>query len=113
MLTLMDNPLLDIETIIEGDVAVVRLRGELDVGSAPSLRAAFQQLTGDVRRVDIDATELAFVDSTGLGVLVALHNRIAGARDGQGVRILSPHERVLRVLSITSLDSLLQVVPAS
>ena len=112
MLACMDNPLLDIDTTIEGDVAVVHLRGELDVGSAPALRTTLQQLSGDVRRVDIDASELEFVDSTGLGLLVALNRRIRES-DGEGVRILAPHDRVLRVLSITSLDSLLEIVPAS
>ena len=112
MLALMDNPLLDIDTTIDDGVAVVRLRGELDVGSAPALRTALQQLTGDVRRVDIDASGLEFVDSTGLGLLVALHRRIRES-DGDGVRILAPHERVMRVLSITSLDTLLEIVPAS
>ena len=112
MLAVMDNPLLDIVTDIEGGVAVVRLRGELDVGSAPALRTALQHLANDVRQVDVDASGLEFIDSTGLGLLVALHRRVKES-GGTGVRILSPHERVMRVLSITSLDTLLEVVPSS
>ena len=105
----MDNALLEVTVSTSGDTAVVRLVGELDVGTAPDLRAALLPLGDGFRQVDIDAGHLSFVDSTGLGLLVTLHRRLRAA-GGPGVRILNPHERVTRVLTITSLDSVLDVV---
>ena len=108
----MENALLDVTVTTSGDTATVRLTGELDVGTAPSLREAILPLREGFRQVDVDASDLEFVDSTGLGLLVTLHKRLCAA-GGSGVRVLNPHERVARVLAITSLDTLLEVVPSS
>src|SRR5256885_8924798 len=63
---------LSIETEKVGDVVVLHVAGEVDVFTAPQLREA---LVGAIeegsRDVVVDLQGVDFLDSTGLGVLVA------------------------------------------
>jgi anti-sigma B factor antagonist len=60
-----------IESLADG-VVVVSVRGEVDVFSAPLLKEElFACLDCAPRRLIVDVTGSDFVDSTGLGVLVA------------------------------------------
>ncbi|TMK83434.1 MAG: STAS domain-containing protein [Actinobacteria bacterium] len=56
---------------LDGDT-VVRAAGELDVNTAPELREQLARLIAeDARQIVIDLTEVSFVDSTALSVLVS------------------------------------------
>ena len=68
---------LQLTTRHEGDVAIVGAQGEVDVFTAPGLDAELDALvSGGNPRLVVDLTGVAFLDSTGLGVLVkALNNR--------------------------------------
>ena len=72
--------------------AVVVIRGELDLATAPDLEAAIQGRLDDGQDVVVDLRELDFMDSTGLRVLVAAHARV----DGPGASI----ERILAVAGV-------------
>ncbi|MFJ4971649.1 STAS domain-containing protein [Streptomyces sp. NPDC088755] len=89
--------------------AVFRLRGELDFESVVQLdEAAAAALT--VRPVPrvivIDCASLSFCDSSGIGGLVRLYQRLS-AQGGQ-LRLAAAPAPVARVLSLTGLD---QVIP--
>jgi anti-sigma B factor antagonist len=81
------------------------LSGELDLANAGTLEAHLKRAESDGNEVvTVDLTELAFIDSTGIAVLVAAHHRLAG----RGCRLeLVPSKatEVKRVLSITGLDT--------
>lgn len=90
-------------TRTEGDASVVAVTGELDAHVAPQLAAAVDPLAARPEGIlVIDLSEVGFVDSTGLGVLVSTlkHVREAGGR--LDVVVSSP--RVLKVLALTGLD---------
>ena len=63
---------LEIETLAFGDHYVVVPRGELDLSTQGSLRTALTNLLidGHVHLV-VDLNEVSFMDSTGLGTLIA------------------------------------------
>jgi anti-anti-sigma factor len=90
--------------------ATVALEGELDYGSSVSIRPDLARLGEEVGRLDVDASALAFVDSTAIGMFVSVHNRIC-ARGGAGVRIVAPRPPLARTLEVTGLDKVLDVVP--
>lgn len=93
-----------------GEIPVVHVRGDVDVASAPSMRQAIDHLiVSGHRRLVLDLTEVSFIDSTGLGVVVG---RLKGLRrEGGSLVVAASHERVLRVLTITGLDTVLVVEP--
>lgn len=83
-----------------GEITVCSLRGELDAINAPRLRAVLaERLESDVV---VDLSQLEFIDSSGLGVLVGALKRFEAA--GQRLRLRSPTSAISRVFSITGLD---------
>lgn len=68
----------------EGEVWVVRVRGELDLATAPKLQATFDEVlaSGPVN-VLLDLEHLDFLDSTGITVLVRTQRKL----EGQGAHL--------------------------
>jgi anti-sigma B factor antagonist len=87
---------------------VVSVRGEVDVYSAPTLRKCLQEsMDEQYRDLIVDLTDIAFIDSTGLGVLVAGQNR-AGELGGK-LSVVCAQERVLKLFRITGLDEVFAI----
>jgi anti-sigma B factor antagonist len=100
--------LLEISNREHGRYAVVALRGELDLAGAAGLRdrlrAACDEHEG---RVVLDLSELAFIDSTGLSILVEYHDKTRSA--GGRLILLAPRPAVVKVLRITGLNERLTI----
>jgi anti-sigma B factor antagonist len=76
--------------------------GELDVDTAPGLRQAIAALISNgVRDLLIDLTKVEFLDSTGLGVLVACLKNVRGHQGS--LRLVCNQERLLGVFKMTGL----------
>jgi len=92
-----------------GDVTVV-LRGELDVLTAPFLweqmEPALPNVTG---KLVLDFTELGFIDSMGLGVLVRAQSRMRDEESERRVVIRNPNAHARKVFEITGLDRVLDI----
>lgn len=94
-----------------GDCAVLAVRGEVDVYSAPALHDALGSLlASDAKAVVVDLTAVGFLDSTGLGVLVAA--RTAALDVGSALPIACDHARILKLFKITGLDSVFEIHPS-
>lgn len=98
-----DLLVVEVEPISDGTVMVL-LKGEVDISSAHLLTSQFSDLAAKPHAsVIVDATEVTFMDSTGLHALVegkrALHDN--------GTRIfLVPSRQVRRVLELVFPDPL-------
>jgi anti-sigma B factor antagonist len=88
---------------IEDGVAVVAPTGRLDVAGAPTLKDAISEVLKNGRaRVVIDMEGVSFVDSTGLGSVIAALKQI---RSSEGdLRLAAPNQQVRVVLELTTLD---------
>ena len=88
--------------------AVVRTTGRLNMVAAPTLREAVERLvTAEGRtHVVLDLTGTTFVDSSGLGALIAGLKTARAA--GGDLRIASVPAQVLTVLQLTNLDRVLR-----
>ncbi len=76
----MLDPGFNLVTARSGDAVVVRVIGELDLATAPQLREILADLASlGALHVTVDLGELAFVDSSGLGVLVTGLKRLRAA----------------------------------
>jgi anti-sigma B factor antagonist len=87
----------------EGAV-VVRASGEVDLGSAPRLRdvAVDRLMSGDHTLV-VDLSAVEFLDSVGLGTLVAILKRARAL--GGDVSLVVTRERIRRPFDLTGLDA--------
>ena len=93
---------LSIETRLTGALPVIDLAGELDVYQAPRLREKLEALIADGHpRLVLNLTRVEYIDSTGLGTLVAVR-KLAMTQGGE-VRLLCPNPAVRRVFEITGL----------
>jgi anti-sigma B factor antagonist len=89
--------------ILGGDgYAVVSASGELDLGTVSILRTALQNVVvPGVRLVVVDAAELNFIDSSGLGALVGAHKQLTA----QGGRLVVANlpSRLYKPVHVTGL----------
>jgi anti-sigma B factor antagonist len=100
---------LDLESQVNGDVATVVVRGEIDVASAPRLREVLHDLVqADTKRIVLDCHGLEFLDSSGIGLLVATRKRLGD--DGELV-LDSPPAHVRKVLELTGVADELVLRP--
>lgn len=99
---------ISVTTSEAGEVHIVHVAGEIDVTSAAVLRDALEALIADGRRrLTLDLTDVTFLDSTGLGIVVGRLKRLA--RHGGTMTVAVSHARVMRVFTITGLDRLLEI----
>ena len=85
-----------------GDCAILRVGGEVDVYTAPTLREGLIDLLAtDIRHVVIDTSDVTFLDSSGLGVLVSGLKRLR-AHDGS-LALAGSQEHIVRLLRLTGL----------
>ena len=101
---------LSISRTDHGERTVIRLGGEIDVYTAPLVREKLdEQIRKGRNDLVLDLTDVTFLDSTGLGVLVG---RLKHARSTGGSLVLfGADARVLRVFSITGLDKVFEMFP--
>ena len=85
-------------------VATVRPYGELDLATTETLRAALDGIESP-RRMVLDLRGLSFIDSTGLHLLVALHDR--AQRDGFQLTLVAPAAPADRAIRLSGLDQAL------
>ena len=90
--------------------AVVVIRGELDLATAPDLEAAIKSRLDDGQDVVVDLRELEFMDSTGLRVLVAAHGRVEGTEQRLLLVRPRPGAAIERILAIAGVESVLDVI---
>lgn len=105
----MDTPALEIEVRPrdEHDVEVV-LSGELDLSTAPTLRACVEGLDNGYRQVLIDLRDLRFLDSTGVALLLSFQ-RSFGPEFRQ-LTVRCPPGPVRRVLQVSGVEGRLAIV---
>jgi anti-sigma B factor antagonist len=99
---------LGIRTDRDGSVATVTLEGEVDVYTAPRLKEELVALLdAGCTSMIVDLEKVAFIDSSGLGVLVGALRR---AREKDGVvRLVCTRDSVLKIFRITGLDKVFPI----
>jgi len=77
------------------------LRGDLDLGAVKAFEQALRAAVDHGGPITLDATELAFMDSTGVRLLIHTGQRL----EGRGCLILhGANDTVRRVIDLTGID---------
>ena len=92
----------------EGDVTVLGLVGEFDLGGLSTFNGALAAVDPSVARVVIDLSELTFVDSTGLGCFARSHNEL----EARGAKLVlrAPSKAVRRIIDILALGQSVEII---
>jgi len=90
------------------DVHVIAVGGELDMRASPELKKTIDQvLARGVSLLVVDLTAATFIDSTGIGALVAALKRLT--KSGGSLELVCTEQNLLRVFELTGLDRLLSI----
>jgi anti-anti-sigma factor len=109
--TAKDSADLELSIVHRPTHTVVRLRGGIDVATAPGLH---ERLLSLLRRgmglIILDLSEVSFCDASGLGVLVSghLYAKVLGVT----LRLTAPGPRMTKLLRLHGLDRTLAIYPA-
>jgi anti-sigma B factor antagonist len=99
--------IMQIATTPDSDRYVITVSGEVDLASSPVLDTAIiAAIESGSSSLVIDLTDVSFMDSSGLGVIVRGLKRCREA--DKDLDLVITNERVLKVFGITGLD---QVIP--
>lgn len=91
-----------------GPWSVVRVTGELDLHTSPQLRDHVLSLIGDQSiQLALDLTEVGFLDSSSLGMLVTLLKRIR--ERGGDLRLVGVSGSPMKVFTLTGLDRVFEI----
>lgn len=87
---------------------LVALKGELDLACANNLKEElYKAVEEKFADVVIDMTDLEYIDSTGMGVLVGLMKKLR--TDGKDIKISNAKDNVKRIFKITGLDQIINM----
>ncbi len=94
---------------VQGRVVRVVLKGDLDLKTADPLRDALNKLLDRYRDCDLllDLSEVQFVDSSGLGVLLGRYRRLSA--QGRGMSLVGVRPGVKTILELAGIDSIMKV----
>jgi len=96
------------------DVVVLVAGGELDYSVSPELkRSIVEHVDAGARRVILDLSEVSFIDSTSIGVLVGAVMKLHELGGGSlSVVCSQENRRVLQIFEIAGVDSLITLQPS-
>jgi anti-sigma B factor antagonist len=103
------QPLAVERTSAEG-VELLLVEGELDIATAPRLISVLNGAVQEaLRSLVVDLSDVDFMDSTGLALLINAHRRLT--RRSKGFAVVCPPGPLRRVFEVTDMVDTLRVCP--
>lgn len=81
----------------------IQIEGELDLAVAGQLDEVLTAAAESYERVLVGLQKCAFIDSSGIAVILRAHHRME--EDGHRLAVYAPSNQVLRILSMTGLTA--------
>ena len=99
------------DTVFEkqGNTLTVRPKGRLDTVSSPVLDREVQPYVADVQEIIFDFTDVDYISSGGLRVLLGLEQNLE--QRGGEVRVIHANSSVLKILDLVGFSEVVTVVP--
>ncbi|MBR2834880.1 MAG: STAS domain-containing protein [Coriobacteriales bacterium] len=97
---------LDVTVTLDPQETFVYVTGEVDVSNADVLRNGIDDAFGvpQVRSVGVDLSEVPYIDSTGIGVLVGAKHKADEL--GCEFKVIKPQDNVARIMSLLGVDAI-------
>ena len=104
----LPQPMLRVDHERSAEAHVIRLRGEMDLGNVDEAREALMHaIESDRTAVIVDLSELEFIDSVGIAML--LEAQAASRRDSNRLAFRRAiHAEIARTLQLTRVDEQLE-----
>jgi len=98
-----------ISTDVGDGAVIVHVKGDLDVYTAPRLKEALDEGSAGGGRLILDLSEVDFIDSTALGVLVGTLQETEAS--GSVFRLVVDDPFLLKIFHITGFDGVFSIFP--
>jgi anti-anti-sigma factor len=100
---------LRVESTVQGGQLVVKVRGDVDLSTAPLLRQLLlEQVARTTGTLRVDLADVPYMDSSGVGTLVYVKREIE--RAGRRIVLLGLCPPVRSVFEVTHLDKFFTIV---
>ena len=90
----------------DGDNLVIAVEGRLDTTTAPELEAELKKSTENIQSLTLDFSNLAYISSAGLRVLLAAHKAMSSKN---GMKVIHVNEIVQEVFDVTGFVDILNI----
>ncbi|WP_303867031.1 STAS domain-containing protein [Acetobacterium wieringae] len=89
--------------------SMVSIKGEIDIYSIEKFREIIEErIKTQAPEIILDCSELSYMDSTGMGVLIELRNKTKEM--GQKIIMMNPRPNIKKLLSLTGVDKIIEIV---
>ena len=91
------------------DIAIIRLNGDLVVSEIEKLRKEIRDVIGrEIYKIILDMSEIDFIDSSGIGLLVEILKTLSKYEGGQ-LRLINLNRQVKEILKQVQLYSIFEI----
>jgi len=98
---------MNVSTNQVGTTLDVAVDGRLDTKTAPDLEAQLNDKLNGITDINLDFSNLAYISSAGLRVLLVLKKKMAA--NGGDLVVLNPNDPIKEVFEVTGFDTLLTI----
>ncbi|QEK10889.1 STAS domain-containing protein [Crassaminicella thermophila] len=89
----------------EENIWLMDIIGEVDIYTANELKETLRKMLDEhVDNIKINCSELTYIDSTGLGVLIGALKRLK--KENKNIIIVNPKQNISKLLKITGLNKI-------
>lgn len=100
--------MLDVESAMKGDGTRLIHRGKVTLISTPELRdIMLEMINGALGRITVDLSEVSFLDSSGVAILVEAWKR--AQETGKPFVLAEPYAAMMGVLELSQLDQIFDI----
>ena len=94
---------------LENPKSGMKIRGEIDIYTAQTFKTAvLEEIGSDNKTFLLDLSELTYIDSTGIGMLIEIRNE--ATEKGSALKLYHPRENVMKLLRLTGVDQIFEIV---
>lgn len=94
----------------KGDVLTVTDVRELGANNSDAFRDEVKAALNGCKTIEIDLSQTNFIDSCGLGALIAIQKFASGRNGSASVRLLNPLPSVQQLFELTRLHRIFEIV---
>ena len=95
-----------IERNVNGAAVTLKIVGRLDTSTAPALEAAIDGCAADIREMTLDCSELEYVSSAGLRVILKAQKQM-NVRGS--MKLIGVNETIMEIFDITGFADILTI----
>ncbi len=92
-----------------GNTLVVKIHGDFDLQLADYCRREIDQNLQDAKNILFDLTDISFIDSSGLGVILGRYRKVKDIKGN--VVIANSDSKIVKLLNLSGITRLIPVYP--